>query len=308
MKYTAVLYIISLSMVSCSNAQEIATPIAGEIIRHESFKSAYVDARHVEVWLPEGYADDQAYPVLYMHDGQNLFDASVTWNKQEWMVDDIVTRLAREGLIDPVIVVGIFNNGKMRHPEYFPQKPFEALTEDAKKRLSNHAKPKELATFKKKICSDDYLSFIVEELKPFIDQTYQTMSDQSNTYIGGSSMGGLISMYAICEYPDVFGGAACLSTHWPGFGDFDGNPVPEAFEAYMDQHLPSPENHKIWFDHGTEELDGTYGPHQEKIDNVMEKHQYTSDQWVTKVYPGANHSELVWQQRFDEVLLFLLGE
>jgi predicted alpha/beta superfamily hydrolase len=308
MKYIVVLYIFSLSIVGCSNAQEISTPIAGEIIRHESFKSAYVDARHLEVWLPEGYADDQAYPVLYMHDGQNLFDASVTWNKQEWMVDDIVTRLAREGLIGPVIVVGIFNNGKMRHPEYFPQKPFEALTEDAEKQLSSHANPKELETFKQKICSDDYLSFIVKELKPFIDQTYQTMSNQSNTYIGGSSMGGLISMYAICEYPDVFGGAACVSTHWPGFGDFDGNPIPDAFVAYLEDHLPSPENHKIWFDHGTATLDETYGPLQKRIDKVMEKHLYSSDSWTTKIYPGANHSELAWQQRFDEVLLFLLGE
>ena len=78
--------------------------------------------------------------------------------------------------------------------------------------------------------SDAYLKFLVTELKPFIDSTFSVATDRSNTFIAGSSMGGLISMYAVCEYPAVFGGAACLSTHWPGIFTAENNPIPEAFE------------------------------------------------------------------------------
>ena len=307
MRYLVNIFLV-FGLFSCSHAQKVPTPVAGEIIRHENFQSKFVDARHIDVWLPDGYSDDQAYPVMYMHDGQNLFDSHVTWNHQEWMVDEMISSLVLEGKIPPLIVVGIFNGGNMRHPEYFPQKPFESLSDIDMKLLAGNVKQRELDRFKKTLCSDDYLSFIVEELKPFIDLTYQTMSDQQNTYIGGASMGGLISMYAICEYPDVFGGAACLSTHWPGFGDFDGNPVPQAFATYLEESLPDPTNHKIWFDHGTEALDATYGQYQIKIDQVMRKHGFTKENWVTKVYEGADHSENAWQKRYDEVLLFLIEE
>ena len=121
-------------------------------------------------------------------------------------------------------------------------------------------------------------------------------------------MGGLISMYALCEYPDVFSGAGCLSTHWPGFGDYPDNPVPGAFLQYLDKHLPPPMNHWIWFDHGTEGLDSTYALYQEKADAVMRKHADGLEHWTVKVYPGADHSERAWQKRLDEVLLYLLGK
>jgi enterochelin esterase-like enzyme len=307
MKYLLVGLLI-FSLTSCSDAQEVPTPFAGEIIRHENFQSKFVDARHVEVWLPEGYSDDQAYPVLYMHDGQNLFDANVTWNNQEWMVDEIITALAVEAKIPPMIVVGVFNGGEMRHPEYFPQKPFETLTDSDQYLLTQGVKKSDLDRFKKVLCSDDYLRFLVQELKPFIDDTYQTLSDRPNTFIGGSSMGGLISMYAICEYPNVFAGAACISTHWPGFGDFKDNPVPGAFAQYLKENLPDPTNHKIWFDHGTATLDATYGTYQTKVDQVMQERGFLSENWITKVYEGADHSEKSWQKRFDEALLFLMSE
>ncbi len=92
---------------------------------------------------------------------------------------------------------------------------------------------------------------MVNELKPFIDSNFATLGDQSNTFVAGSSMGGLISLYAVCEYPDVFGGAACLSTHWPGVFNSEHNPIPAAFIRYLESHLPSPVNHKLYFDYGT---------------------------------------------------------
>ena len=93
------------------------------------------------------------------------------------------------------------------------------------------------------ISSDKYLSFLIKELKPYMDQNYRTKPDQKNTFIMGSSMGGMISAYAISEYPEIFGGAACLSTHWP----LGGNSV----TSWYENHWPSAGEHKIYFDRGT---------------------------------------------------------
>src|SRR6185436_3742307 len=122
---------------------------------------------------------------------------------------------------------------KSRHSDYFPQKAFEALSQDQKdfitKQLQSAGKTTEV--FQPK--SDGYLKFIVSELKPYIDKTFSTKADRKNTFIAGSSMGGLISLYAICEYPTIFGGAACLSTHWPGIFAVDNNPFPDAMINYL---------------------------------------------------------------------------
>ena len=118
--------------------------------------------------------------------------------------------------------------------------------------------------FGDKVNSDNYLKFIVKELKPFVDKNFSVSSDKANTFIAGSSMGGLISLYAICEYPDVFEGAACLSTHWPGVFNADHNPIPKAFMDYLKKHLPDPKTHKIYFDYGDQTLDAMYGPFQNR--------------------------------------------
>ena len=305
--FQLIMLLLLWGIQACS-AQEMPTPSSGEIIRHADFPSQFVGKRHIDVWLPEGYSEDKSWAVLYMHDGQNLFDSTVTWNHQEWMVDETISSLIESGQIRPVIVVGIFNNGKMRSAEYFPEKAFRTLKKSDLNFIADHVDPENLEQFSNTICSDQYLKFLVQELKPFIDSTYNTKRDRSNTFIAGSSMGGLISMYAICEYPGVFAAAGCLSTHWPGFIDFPGNPVPGAFVQYLDENLPPPETHKMWFDHGTETLDSTYGQYQERVDPIMRNHGYGAENWTTRVYPGTNHSERAWQERFDEVLLFLLKD
>jgi enterochelin esterase-like enzyme len=119
-------------------------------------------------------------------------------------------------------------------------------------------------------------------------------------------MGGLISMYAICEYPQVFGGAACLSTHWPGIFAMEGNPIPGAFVDYMRQHLPDPKTHKIYFDYGDQTLDAMYPPLQKKVDEVMRAKGFSKKNWVTKAFPGDDHSEKSWSKRLGIPLLFLL--
>ncbi len=288
-------------------AQPLPLASTGTIRRIENFQSQLVDARNVDVWLPEGYSAEKNYPVLYMHDGQMLYDASTTWNKTAWDVDDVLGRLIQEKAIQEVIVVGVWNGGKTRHSDYFPQKPFESLSAAQKETVYAAARSNGVSVFNaQKINSDNYLKFLVTELKPYIDKNFATKTDRKNTFIAGSSMGGLISMYAICEYPEVFGGAACLSTHWPGIFTVEGNPIPDAFLAYLRANLPNPKTHKIYFDYGDQTLDALYPPLQKKVDEVMEAKRYRKKNWLTRFFPGEEHSEKAWNKRLNVPLLFLL--
>jgi len=117
----------------------------------------------------------------------------------------------------------------------------------------------------------------------------------------GSSMGGLISLYALCEYPDIFAGAACISTHWPAL---DG-----VFLQYVENYLPVPGNHFIYFDFGTETLDAIYETYQVKVDSIMNAKGYLPNKnWITQKFEGADHSEKAWKERVHIPLLFLLGK
>ncbi len=263
--------------------------ISGKVFRYENFKSDFVDARNVEVWLPENYSSKKKYAVLYMHDGQMLFDGSTTWNKQEWNIDETMSKLIAEKKIRETIVVGIWNTPKRRE-EYMPQKAFE---------MANDAQKKEASAMNiTRIYSDNYLKFLVQELKPFIDKNYPTKKNAKNTFIMGSSMGGLISLYAVSEYPDVYGGAGCLSTHFPAAAG--------VIIEYMKTNLPAPKNHKIYFDYGTETLDSTYEPYQLKADEVMKAKGFTEKNWITRKFPGDDHSEKSWSRRVNVPIMFLL--
>jgi predicted alpha/beta superfamily hydrolase len=235
----------------------------------EKFPSDYVDPRNVDVWLPDNYDISKKYAVLYMHDGQMLFDSTITWNKQEWQVDETISKLMREGKIKDCIVVAIWNTEK-RHKEYFPQKAFEYLSEADRKNIIQ-ASGNTGINLNEKILSDNYLKFLVNELKPFIDSKYSTLSDKENTVIAGSSKGGLISMYAMCEYPEVFGAAACLSIDWPGLNFIEENPIPVTFYRYLREKLPAPINqNRIYFDYGTLNRDSLYEPLQNVVDQIMQ--------------------------------------
>ncbi|MCB0375859.1 MAG: alpha/beta hydrolase [Sinomicrobium sp.] len=272
----------------------------------DNFPSKHVRRRSIYVWLPvDYYSKPSKHAVLYMHDGQMLFDPETTWNKQEWGVDETLTKLMLDGIAKNTIVVGIWSHSDTRHSEYFPQKPFESLTQEQKDAVLKTTYNK-APMFKEAPAADSYLKFIVEELKPYIDKNFSTLPDRENTYIAGSSMGGLISMYAVCEYPEIFGGAACLSTHWIGTVNSKNNPLPQAFADYMTQKLPDPATHKFYFDYGTRTLDAFYGPSQLKVDKVMKAKGYTPKNWMTKKFNGHDHSENSWKKRLHIPLTFLL--
>lgn len=281
---------------------------SGKLIRLEQFQSKYVTARNVDIWLPDGYNDTTQYAVLYMHDGAVLYDPEKSWNKQAWNIDDVATQLYRQPNIKKAIVVGIWNGGITRHPDYFPQKPFEMLSKTEKDTVVAQLQRAGRTQERFKPQSDNYLRFIVKELKPYIDQHYSVYTDRANTFIAGSSMGGLISMYAICEYPQIFGGAACLSTHWPGTFTLDNNPVPRSFIRYLRKKLPSPQTHTIYFDCGDQTLDALYPAIQKQVDAVMKAKGYTDRNWLTRYFPGEDHSEKAWSKRLATPLTFLLKQ
>ena len=289
-------------------SQPIPHVSSGRIKRWESYHSRFVDDRNVDIWLPEGYSADKKYAVLYINDGQMLFDAAITWDKQEWGVDETLTTLAAGHQIEDTIVVGIWNTPK-RHLEYFPEKAFYSMSQADQRRVLSVQGNTVTHFLGRYPVSDNYLKFLIAELKPNVDEHLSTLPGPEHTFIAGSSMGALSALYAVCEYPDVFGGAACISTHWPGCDGVNDNPIPGALLNYLKNHVPSRQNHKIYFDYGSKTLDAFYKPYQLQADDIMRKAGYTEGvNWVTKEFPGDDHSENSWNRRLGIPVLFLLGK
>ena len=304
------LLIIMLAILSgCEQESVNAIPqVSDGTLEHiDNFPSEYVAARNIDIWLPDDYSHDKKYAVIYMNDGQTLFDPSMSWLNKEWGVDELMGKLSREKLIKDTIVVGISNSGLGRTDDYFPQKAYANLSQEYLVSLRKELDKSEYtASMMLDIHSDKYLKFIVDELKPFVDSKYSTRPDRDNTFILGSSYGGLISMYAISEYPEVFGGAACLSTHW--IGSFDDNPIiAQAVIDYFAENVPDPSTHKMYFDYGSETLDQYYKPYQLRVDEIMKVNGYDSSNWKTLEFIGDDHSEESWRKRLDIPLKFLVG-
>jgi len=156
--------------------------------------------------------------------------------------------------------------------------------------------------------SREYLQFIVEELKPFIDSQYRTRTGRDDTFLLGSSLGGLISLYGVTQYPEVFGGAACVSTSWPStFTDNDPGSNTASVD-FLREAIPAPGNHKFYFDYGSAEFDLEFEPHQRVIDNLMRELGYEyGELWQTHEFEGAGHSEIFWRERVHIPLKFLLA-
>jgi enterochelin esterase-like enzyme len=281
---------------------------AGRIVDLGVLKSKYADPRRVVVWLPPSYSKrGPKHAVLYMHDGQNLFDKATAGYGMEWEIDEHLSKLIADKKVRPTIVVGIWNTPK-RLQEYVPSKAFTSLPPEYRDKVR--------ALYGGDPLSDGYLKFIVRELRPLIDLRFNVKTDRANTAIMGSSMGSLISLYAIDEYPQIFGLAGMMSTHWPLFMTPEGKSVDQkefevvssAFERYLRPALPDPRTHKLYFDHGTETLDAIYKEYQDRVDAVVAKRGYRRGvNWLTRNYPGQKHNEISWASRVDAPLTFLLG-
>ncbi len=289
-----------------SNGELPILVASGKIERLDNFSSEYVTNRNIDIWLPANYDGNKKFNVLYMHDAQMLFDSTKTWNGQEWGVDEILSNLISKQHIANTIVVGIWNTDD-RHKDYFPDVPEELVSTELMDSLSLYLQNIGEENFLDSLNSFPYVKFIATELKPYIDVNFSVNTEMKNTFIAGSSMGGLISMYALCEYPEVFGGAICMSTHWPGFFSNINNPIPSYFYAYMKENLPSGGRHKFYFDYGTETLDTLYEEHQIRVDALMVKKGYPDKLWMTQKFDGHDHSEKSWNKRLDIPMTFILG-
>ena len=297
-----------LALASRIRADE--TPDRGRIIEHVDIPSRRFPGRKVYVWLPPAYVGSRKrHSVLYMQDGQNLFAPANPYNHGPWDVDGHLLRLAASGHLRRTIVVGIANGELDRGREYEPPMVAARLGPDLRPELSRSADHGSLA--------DAYLDYLVGELKPFIDRRYRTRPGREDTLLMGSSKGGLISLYALCRHPGVFGGAACLSTHWivsTNRALMEPEPSPRLAEAagvwldWLGEHLPRAGRHRLYFDHGSLGLDRLYGPWQQRMDRVATEHGYRPGRdYLSLDFPGADHDESAWRQRLDRPLGFLLG-
>jgi len=279
-----------------AKCRQVKNPdLIGTLHHYPSVPSLFINARNVEIWLPPDYDEDNAkgYAVLYMHDGQNLFEAQKAFAGVDWGMDKTITALCEEKQIPPTIVVGIWNTPERLY-EYLPQRPFYGTHSTLLRR-------RVIKRYGAAPISDNYLRFLVYELKPFVDSHYHTHPDRESTFVMGSSMGGLISLYAICEYPQIFAGAGCLSNHWPiGL---------RAFRTYLKARLPKPQQLKLYLDYGNEANNLTYSIRQKRVEHILKARGYKHGQnLLVKWYPGDHHTEQAWRARVHVPLRFLIKD
>jgi predicted alpha/beta superfamily hydrolase len=276
----------------------------GRFVDLGALQSKYIAPTKVVVWLPPDYdASKQRYAVVYMHDGQNLFDPKRSNFNKVWAADKSALRLIASGKVKPFIIVGIDQPGEDRWRQYFPAPMRDLVSEGVQAKLSEFGK--------KPVSSPDYLDFIVKELKPAIDRQFRTKAGPMHTGIAGSSMGGLISLYAITAHPEVFGFAGCVSTHLPLAGpewnEAERESILAAWRTYVKRELGRPKGRRIWFDHGTETLDAFYQPYQENLDAALVANGWLEGRdFSSKVYTGTPHEENAWAARMDDIFGWML--
>lgn len=261
---------------------------------HRDLNVTGLNRRRVDVWLPQAYhANPQgSFPVLYIQDGQTVFDH---WRRGTggWELHRAISLLAEEEKIIPPVVVAI-SSTLNRAGDYLPAKALSvSVGSDESKESTFVGK-----TNTRNIVSDLYLDWMVSTLKPAIDQRYRTLPEAEHTGLMGSSLGGLISLYALCEYPEVYGKVACLSTHWPAVG--------EGMLEYLEQYLPQPGQHKLYFDHGSEGLDRDYEPWQARVDALLRQKGYREGKdFSSWSFPGEDHTTDAWKNRVHIPLTFI---
>jgi predicted alpha/beta superfamily hydrolase len=257
--------------------------LTGNIQKHRGFRSRiFANRRDVLVYLPRGYRrfSRQRYPVLYLQDGQNVFDAATAFSHVEWGVDETAQQLIRKNLIEPIIIVAIANTGEERIHEYAPTRG--VIDSDAKRKKRSRG------------LARNYGRFLIEELKPYIDKKYRTKPQAEFTGLGGSSLGGLLTLSLGLWSPNVFTRLMVMSPSvW-----WDDQAIVKMVEK-LDQKLPL----KIWLDTGTNE------PGWERARDLcgalLQKGWHLFDDLEYHEIEGADHSEGAWSTRVDHALRFL---
>lgn len=304
----ALLFIAIIALlVSCAKTTTPEAPFiqsnlevtSGNLWRADIFSPELNETIKIDVWTPKGYTDSKKYPVIYMHDGQNLFDANSTWNHQAWEIDSVLGILIADKKVKPAIVVGIHSVDTTRIGDLMPERVVEMTPSG------------EVRDFIDLMCrgqyrADEYLSFIVNTLKPIIDDKFSTLTDLKSTSIMGSSMGGLISIYGVTEYPEVFGAAVCMSTHWTG-AIGDNADFPTAMKQYLLDNFPRNGDYLLYFDNGDCDYDSQYLPAYNEMNTLFDFLGYREGEKLkTGVFQGHSHSEKSWSERVNIPLQFIL--
>jgi predicted alpha/beta superfamily hydrolase len=257
--------------------------LTGNIRRHRAFPSKILgNRRDILVYLPRGYRrlSRRRYPVLYLQDGQNVFDAATSFAGVEWGVDETAERLIKENLIEPLIVVAIANMGEQRIHEYAPTPGVIDARAKRKRRSKGLARK--------------YARFLIDELKPYIDRKYRTNPDAEFTGLGGSSLGGLVTLAIGILYPQAFRRLMVMSPSiwWDDFAIY-------RLVDSIEQKPPL----KIWLDTGTAEPGWEQA--RELLNRLIEKGwKFQKDLQYMEVQ-GADHSEAAWAARVEPALRFL---
>jgi predicted alpha/beta superfamily hydrolase len=257
--------------------------LTGNIQEHPGFRSKiFANRRDVLVYLPHGYErlSRQRYPVLYLQDGQNVFDAATAFSHVEWGADETAQRLIPKNLIEPLIIVAVANTGEERIHEYAPSRG--VIDESAKRKKRSRGMGRQ------------YARFLVEELKPYIDRRYRTKTEPEFTGLGGSSLGGLLTLSVGLWRPDVFHRLIVMSPSvW-----WDNQVI-----VKMVEELPEKLPLRIWLDTGTHE------PGWERArtlrEALIEKGWRLYDDLQYLEIEGADHSERAWAARVDPALRFM---
>lgn len=246
--------------------------ITGTVKYHRGMKGAGIQDRDLIVWLPPGYETDRnrRYPVLYMHDGQNVFDPVTSAFGVDWSIDETANDLIKKKSIAPIVVVGIYNTGD-RMKEYTPGDKGTA-----------------------------YMDFIVKTVKPLIDSTYRTKPDRKNTIVGGSSAGGIISFMLVWEHPDIFSKAICMS---PAFKTPTSMGAGWDYAKVVATSTGKKKDVFFYIDNGGVGLESQLQPGVDEMITALKSKGYQEGKDFSVVIdPTAKHSEADWAKRLPNAL------
>lgn len=264
-------------------------------------------ARDLFVWVPDHPAPPEGFPVLYMQDGQNLFDARLVPFGTAWEIDRSLSRLADAGMIVPAIVVGVASTAA-RFNEYAPSLVLDRLTESARDVVE--------AAWGGPARSADYARLIVETVKPLIDAHFPSCAAAVATFVGGSSLGAVAALEILARYPGHVAGAACLSAHFSLLPVTESETLPDTFADdvtaavanFAEICLPRAGRHAIWIDRSALGIDRFYGPTHAAILAALSRRGFVAGiDLKACYYPGVGHDEAAWRARIDDALTFLLG-
>lgn len=272
----------------------LAATDAGTFLRHE-LTPRDLPARAVDVWVPPGVDPDDVggRPVVYAHDGQNLFFPQDSFAGVPWSLHTAALAAAESTGTRAPVVVGVWNAGEHRYSEYLPAEPELRPTGAGQAHLA-------LARATGGPAAGAYVRMLTDEVIPLVESAHGIRADRTSRAVLGSSMGGVVSLYAALTRPDLLGAAACVSTNLI----VGGEPLVDWFAA----RLPESGTCRLWLDAGTEGLDAEYGPLQARLDAALRASRLVEGQdWVSRTYPGADHSEASWAARAADVLAFVLA-